>query len=450
MAFTSKIGASDSVLGASQILGFEPLTEEAPADETRIPLVIINGRIQQLPEGDSIDQSIVQPVRPLEADENIYVETTGSDTTGDGTSVDPYQTIHRAAEHYIQLTPGDFSIIVNLGEGVHTVDSKFSVAFQGGNKLRFVGQAETIATPTISNIAASAVGGSAPYGSLEYVDFDLDLSAASSGPSVGHFVRLTGCTGGTNPQGLNGLSEIVAVAAGVATCRMWRALNTTELPSGAITVASAKLLKTVLHFTANDHALDMLGPLDMGDWSAIVIRGNDTAVSGSKRAVRLFSGGSLRAATVSDVHGLYFYEWAVGLEIVGSSVAYFLVSGAAKITSNCYTVGTVGTVLARSSTFNGVVGVTLLASGHSSIDAIGCFIQSVNTAGSGVPVLAQSNGFIDCSSGNIYFDQGAGTAILARDLGKVHEQGATIVGFATDYSPTADTFGNGGGYINTV
>lgn len=405
---------------------------------------------------DTTDLLLFINTRPgtikLTANTTIYVATTGDDVEGDGSSGNPYLTIHRAADHYTQLNPGRFLITVNLGEGIHDVDEIFSTAYPYAGQLAWVGQYESVATPTISAIDASVTGGSAPYANLEFLDFDLDLAAASTSPVVGQFVRLTGCTGGTNPDGLNGLHEIVAVASDVATCRVWRRAGTTELPSGAITVASVIFLKTVLHFTADDHGIDMKGPIDMGNWDGVVLRGNDDAVGSSKRAIRLFNGAGIRGATLTgNTAGLYVYEWAVAYEVVGGSTAYLLRSGTSKITSTGMSSDANGTILATgASTWNGIVGVTLQASNNSTIVATSGVIQGVNTAGAGVPVLSQTGGFVNVASARIHYDQGAGTAILARDMGRVHEEGATIVGFTTDYSPTADTFGNGGAYINTA
>ncbi len=386
-------------------------------------------------------------ITPLSADENIYVDTAGNDTTGDGSIGNPYLTIHRAAKHYNQLNPGNFSVIVHINAGVHSVTSTFSFLWGYGSSLRWEGSAENVATPTISSISASATTGSAPYAGLEYIEFNLDLSAATPDPVAGQFVRMTGCTGGTNPDGLNGLHEIMSVAAGVATCRVWRVVGTTELPSGAITVASATLIRSVLKFTTNAHGIDIKSPVDMGDWDGIVIRGNDSAVSGSKRAIRLFNGAGIRASSVSGTFGVFFYEWSVALEIVGGSSAYFLRSSTAKITGSAFTADTFGGILASgTSTWNGVAGATLLANNGSVINATSGVIQSCGTA-SGTPVQAQTNGFINATSMRIHYDQGGvNAAIFARDLGMIQAEGVTVVGFTNMFNPLFP-FGNDYGLI---
>jgi hypothetical protein len=230
---------------------------------------------------------------------------------------------------------------------------------------------------------------------------------------------------------------------------MWRGVGTTEIPSGAITVASVTLLKSVLHFQGNIHGLDMKGPVDLGDWDGIVIRGNDDAVSGSKRACRLFNGAGIRASTLSNTFGLYIYEWTQGFEVVGNSAAYLLRSGIAKCTSHAYAATQSSILLSGTSTINGIVGVSLYALNNGDIRADSCVIQSVNTAGSGAPILSETGGFVNAASASISFDQGAGTAIVARDIGRVHAQSTTITGFATDYSITVNTLSADGSFINT-
>lgn len=383
----------------------------------------------------------------LTADLDIYVDTGGDDDTGDGSVGNPYLTIHRAAEHYVRVIPGDFSVNVNINSGVHDVDDVFSVVWPYGDALNWVGDYESVATPTISNIDGAVTNGSAPYAGLEWLEFDLDLSAADPDPVAGQFVRLTACTGGTNPQGLNGLHEIMSVASGVATCRVWRDIGTTELPSGAITVASALLLRSVLHFTSDNHGIDIRGPSDVGNWDGVVLRGNDDAVGSSKRAVRLFNGAGIRAANnVGNTGGLHVYEWQTGFEVVGAAAAYLQIGGAAKITSIAIQCDYAGVVRASGPfTFNGIVTRSLQASNGSQILAPSSIHQAVDAA-----ALAQTGGFINLASATVHYDDGGGTAITAQDLGRVHAQSITIAGFATDYSITTGTTAADGSFINVT
>lgn len=439
--FTSALGSFDSGLGATQELGGpDSLVEQ----QFYAPLVLIDGEIWELPAADalSIPGQITHVF--LMEDTTIYVDVNGDDE-GEGTQFDPYATIFRAAEDYVNFVPGEYEIVVNLGEGVFTVDRTFDVAYSYGAKLTFAGRSESIATPAISNIDASATTGTAPYNGLEYIDFDLDLSAATSGPEVGQFVRMTGCTGGTNPEGLNGLHEIVAEAAGVATCRVWRDLSTTELPSGAITVASARLLKTVLHFTSDAHGIDIRGPFDMGNWDDIVIRGNDTAVTSLKRGVRLFNGAGIRAANVTGfaTSGLHLYEWRTGFEVVGGAVAYCQLGSVAKMTDNGFQVSFGGTILAIGPfTANGVANVVFYAN-NGSRAITQSVIQSCGTA-----ALAELGSFINMVTTTVHFDNGSGTAVFARDIGQIVATGISIVGFATDYNITTNTLSADGSFIH--
>lgn len=418
------------------------------------PLVITSGLIQEIAEGDTIPVEIMPPA--ITADLELYVDTAGDDVTGDGSIGNPYLTIIRAAEHYLTVDPGNFFINIHINAGVHDCDEKFTVIYPFGGKLRWLGESASFATPTIANIDGAA-STDANFAGLEYIDFDLTLTGLADSPTpVGMFVHMDGCTGGTNPQGLNGLHEIVAWDGGtdVATCRVWRRLNTTELPSGAITVSKALLIKSVLQFTDDDHGIDVRGPYEMGDWDAIVIRGNATAYGSAKRGVRLFNGASLRSATdINIATGLCLHEWGVAGEIVGDATYYSQLGAVSKCNDQAMQISVGGTVRFTGSgnaarnraTINGCDNRAFLIDDHGILIA-----DSLKVHSSAGAVTCQMGSFAELTNLSLHYDQGAETGVLADDMGRVVTTGATIVGFATDYSPTADTFGNNGSFIGTA
>ena len=66
----------------------------------------------------------------LSTNVNLYVATTGSDTTGDGTSAKPFKTI----QHAIDILPNDFdthSVMITVASGIYNEDIEFS-GFTGG------------------------------------------------------------------------------------------------------------------------------------------------------------------------------------------------------------------------------------------------------------------------------------------------------------------------------
>ena len=414
-----------------------------------------DGNIIELPEGEAlqIGGAPVYPLNALGTNAEIYLSTGGDDDTGDGSPTGPFASIYRAAEHYGRFIPGDHNIRINVEAGIYDCPETFDVAYPYGAKLHWEGEAETFSNPAISNIAASAAT-DGDFPELEYVDFDIELTGADA--TEGYFVRLWSCANGTNPDGLNGTHEIVAWDAmnEIATCRVWRRLNTTELPSGSITVATAYLIKSVLHFTSDNHGFDIRGPFSFGTFDKIVVKGNPDAYASQKRAVRLFNGADIRMdggflpISGGFFTGLSISEWGAGVELVGGSTFYSLRCGVAKIRDNAFTIGTHSRVLAAGgvpSLINGVNLRALWAHGESAIVATAIQMQS-----NGSPVVSEQGAFIDVRNARIHYDQGSGIAIFADDLGRVLETGATIVGFATDYSPTADTFGNNGSYIGTL
>lgn len=424
----------------------------------RIPLVQVSGQVQQLAAADDLDLSVNDlhvedvfasgevtadniPVE-LDADEDIYVSTSGNDVTGDGSVGNPYLTIFRAAQHFNLLIPGTNVISVILSAGSHDVDETITFTYQYGSNLEWVGDAEDVATPTISSIDATATTGSSPYTGLEWIEYDLDLSAANPDPVVGNFVYLEGCTGGSNPGGLNGLAEVMSVSSGTATCRLWRRVGTTELPSGAVTVASAKLLRTVLNFTADDHGMNIQGPYDMGNWSGVVFKGNDTAVGSSKRGVRLFTGAGLRSASGFtagvNIDGLHLYQWNTGYEIIGSGATVYALEGSvSKCTARGFRIDNGASVRFTGGVVHGCG--TIAVNCSSGAD---CEFSTTNIHSVANPVSAD-RGSVGVSSCLIEFDQGGQTAITATNGGFVRADGATLTGFATNYAPPADTYDDG-------
>lgn len=410
------------------------ITEVAPTSPETIA-VIIGEAMSTTEMLVRISRSSATPTVQLTADADIYVDPAGSDTTGDGSSGAPYATIFRAMEHVNTLIPGTHLITINLSADTHTITQTINFTYPYSSNLEWVGDVEDVSSPTISSISGTATTGSSPYTGLEYIEFSLDLAAATPDPIAGEFVYLEGCTGGTNPNGLNGLSEIMSVTSGVATCRLWRRVGTTELPSGAITVSSAKLIRTVFSFTADDHGIFVSGPFDMGHWSGVVFKGNDTAVGSSKRGIRLFTGAGIRAASQTpNVDGLHVYQWNTGYEIIGSGAsAYILEGSVAKCTARGFRIDNGASVRFTGGVVSGCGTIAVNVSSGADAEFSTTYFHSCQQVG------VVDRGSLSVASCPIDFDQGAQTALQATNNGFIRADGATITGYTTDYDPPADT-----------
>lgn len=86
---------------------------------------LIATRLYSTDNGGIIVKSSGAVIGTLNADANIYVSTTGSDTTGDGTSGNPFKTI----QHTIDVLPkdlGGYFATINVASGIYPEDIKIT------------------------------------------------------------------------------------------------------------------------------------------------------------------------------------------------------------------------------------------------------------------------------------------------------------------------------------
>lgn len=83
---------------------------------------------------DMIDLAIGK-MKPLDADITVYVSTTGSDTTGDGTSENPYETITYALRT-VPKNLGDRTATINIADGTYAEDVTATGFYAGSIRIR--------------------------------------------------------------------------------------------------------------------------------------------------------------------------------------------------------------------------------------------------------------------------------------------------------------------------
>lgn len=447
MAFQSQLGITASTLGEFLVLGVNGNGVSTPdLSVDRRPLVIVDGQIRQIDDNDNLlVNGLSLPgeallVEVMEDNVTIYVDLLGNDDTGDGSISSPYQTIERAAEHYLRLAPANFTVTVHVNSGVHMEASRFQVSYPYGANLVFEGDIETLASPTLSNIDGSA-STDASYAFLRYFDFDLDVSG--TGAEEGHFVWITTATGGTRPEIINGLHRIESVVSGTATCRVWQNSGAAALlPSGSVTVTNVRLLKSVLKFTADSQGVFLNGISAMGEWNNLVIEGNATAYANLRAGVEMFGGASIRST-----QGLFIHEWGnAGLQSFGEGVVYLQAGGISKIRS----VGLRSLLGAftrfTSATINGCgsQGLNLTNTGAAVITS-----AKVHSVGGGAGVLCERSSRVVANGSSFTYPGGStDIAFLARDLGVIDAESTITTGYATAYSPTTP-FANDFGLVLT-
>lgn len=388
------------------------------------------GNLRSLEHGEFLrvgDQLF--PTVPLSNAVTIYVDPNGNDFSGNGSSEKPYKTLTRAAEDYLLLVPGNFSVIVHLNPGINIVDSRFQIAYPYGASLFFEGETETLASPAVDNIDGAA-DTDANYPTLRFYDFELDVTG--TGAEAGMFVVITNATGGTNPQVLNGLHRIESVASDTAVCRVWQCDGANAvLPSGAVTVSNVKLLKSILKFTADSQGVWLNGISAMGQWDNLVLEGNVDAYTSERAAVEMVGGAFIRSGS-----GLYLHEWGRGVQPFAQGVAYLQSGGASKCRSMGLHCQALGEMLATNFVINGTGSFSMLATGGSQIIATNTKCHSMNNTA----VFADNKGYIDIAGGQLHYPAvtAGGFGLFARDLSDIDAEGATVTGFGTVKSPATN------------
>jgi hypothetical protein len=277
----------------------------------------------------------------LTEDVTFYVSTTGSDSTGTGTSTNPYKTILKAFERIAFIIPGNYSITISMGRGIHVLDRTIRPSWPYGSNLTVDGQRRAVATTlTISNID-TAYSTDGDFTNLQYFDCDIDLSGDSPEVAVGYFIRIKDATGGTNHDAIRGLHEIIAWDSGTetATIRVWSNEGVSALPSGSITATTGDVIQTVITWedAVADHGIDCDG-VNGGIWTDIIIKGNQNQFD-VYRGLRVTAGGSLSPAARFGVH-----QFDVGAEIFNNGMLEMPLGMMSKIWTIGASVGAGGTM----------------------------------------------------------------------------------------------------------
>ena len=402
------------------------------------PIILNNGQFKQLPDDEGLTiGGLNYPLLPLTADEDIYLDENGDDDTGDGSQGSPWQTLQRAQDAYLNILPGNFDINIHISGHIEH-DDQLNMVYPYGAALQFFGEntPETFLNATVSNIQSAATD--ANYAELEYIDLDIDLSGMTATPAVGDMVRCAAGSGGTNPETLEGGHTIIAESSGTVTVRMWRALNTTEVPSGSITV-SGILYQDGIDFTGDTNGLVISGPISGGTWENVFIRGNSTAAA-SRTAVLVNSSGSFN--TIGPV---LFHDWLRGVSAANNGFADTPSGVYSKMRDVAMASSTAGTIRAQSSTR--VSGCEFAIWANNNGCAIVNTLRAICAAGAPQCILAELGSRVIAQNAVLRFDDGAATGMLADDVSQIVSTGSTLTGFATDYSPTVNTVGNGHSFI---
>jgi hypothetical protein len=346
----------------------------------------------------------------LTANETIYIRTTGNDTTGDGSVTFPFLTLEKTIEYIGQLYIGDYTVTVDIGEGVFTEAGTLSFQHPYGSQVTWQGVSEQITSQDTNSISAS--GTSLGFSNLYYYDVTFILPVGKS-VSVGDYIAVRAVSGGTLPNALRGCHYVSTWVGGsrTATVRVvYR--NVAPKASGTIT-CTIELIKTVIAFS-NKNGLKLNGTYTGGSWRGLVLQGdyNDTNTS-AKYGIWL-----LNSATL-NFGGLDTSGNAVG--IVGFQTGMYAQNNAMMFADYCF-VSRCGTRCANAQN-GGILNLRYAHLSGANNEGIFCF--------NGSTCAGQEVAVVGCGDNSIYSYQGS---FIDARTAYVDENNATNAFFADRWS----------------
>lgn len=406
------------------------------------PLVIDQGTVRQ-----STDADTLLPVAPkvISASIVLFISTTGNDTTGDGTSGNPWATAAKAlaylADHWIM--PG-YTVTIKFADGTYSLTSPIEVAHPQSNLITISGT-NTYAKSLTSIVSTSGASGA--------YTFRLALTDVAN-VAVNDYVYIFAASGGTNPRGVLGCHKVMAVGADYID--VLSSLRGSSVPSGAVT-ATVTVLKTILSFTGSWTGILVRNGVALSFITKLAVVGDQTSASAGFRA-------QMRASLSSSVVGIS--GWATGvlaeysamlnvsrMAVSNCTGSGFVADKASAIrVSNCVASGngSSGFVAQSGSVVDGDVSTGIgnvlhgfVATSGSSCLCPSCVAQFNQYAGG----VASLGSVLTLSSGTITDNVTYGVYALNESYAYVYN--ATVSGNGTNYSPALNTQGNNWSEITT-
>jgi len=387
-------------------------------------------------------------IEELSVNTTLYVRGTGDDDTGDGTSGDPYATVGRAIERIKTMWFGDYTLTIDVGEGVFP-ETSFRFQHPQGSQLYINGVSEDH-----SSISVASIDGSLSYDATSGWYF-YEVWFQFPSPVLDHLalndhIMVRSASGGTNPKTLRGCHQIVShnttldqakVRVFVCSYDEVESSESHPLPSGNIT-CDLSVIRTNLSFTEDSYAVRMEGPYHGGNWNHLCFyEGQVTAFDIQNHASILLGS---RCGVADWPEGV----WADNNATVFADYAYF-----SKI-NNCGIQAVRGsTVSVRGAVFSGVKDSTLLTQiGHVAADGAmfvccsGESDPSGDETSDGYILDAQHRGVIDAPSVEIIYPTGWAFGVSYGGYINV-----TSLSLTSDYDASEhsyDTVVNDRSYIN--
>lgn len=301
----------------------------------------------------------------IAASTTIYVATTGSDSTGDGSSSAPFASISQALASIAgKLIASGVTVTIQVADGTYTISSTITVDHPDADKIQIHGNTTAETTVAISAINSGA----------KTITVAGDYSANIL---TGDIIGLTG----SSTSGLNGAYLVSGVAYGgantVITCSS-ETLASDTVGGGSIVIMPCNrcvLSSTTTVFTIKRplSRIDGFSFLGNGSGSAVFAT-NQSAVSIFGRVIiyNFSSGVYALNRSVISIYGVVIKKCAAGIYAQCGTVNHYSTDGTLAIDSS-----TIKAVLITDSSFT-----TIAAAGIVVRDGLsGYYSPAANTVG---------------------------------------------------------------------
>jgi hypothetical protein len=245
-------------------------------------------------DGDDLllDDNAVLSV--IDSTTSIYVETTGDDDTGDGSSGNPYATLEKA---YSSLSNKLLAAVVTirLGDGTFTAAATRYLSHLTGSKISITGT--NTYTKSLTSVQSSS-GGATAWTYVLNVDSVANIAA-------GDYIIIRGCANGTKPTYLCGCFPVTDVDVGNTRITITSTHKSATPASDAVT-GTITVLKTILE-TTSGNGLDInRSALNVIDKVALVGPGTATYYG-----IYLYN-----QSTIYQIgNSVGFYNWKYALSV---------------------------------------------------------------------------------------------------------------------------------------
>jgi hypothetical protein len=230
---------------------------------TQVPLIVENGQIRQFASGDQLlisgqkfptaDGGAGEFLKTdgsgnlswgnavISASATFYISTTGSDTTGDGTSGNPWATITKVISYLsTRRIVTDAVITIQFADGTYSYSAQ--QVWRHPDSPTCVIQGTNTYDKTMSSVVSSS-GGAGAWSIV------IQLNSVAN-IAVNDYIVMLSSSNGTNPRLMLGCHKVTNVDTGnVRITVTSRSLNA-GAPSGAVT-GTVTVLKSIFYSTVN-------------------------------------------------------------------------------------------------------------------------------------------------------------------------------------------------------